>query len=64
MRFLLHFKYKAKTWDKKRRVIAKAEHNDRGANPRYVLTNLEGCAQALYDEIYCARGEMENGSKE
>jgi len=35
-----------------------------GANPRYVLTNLEGRAQALYDEIYCARGEMENRIKE
>ncbi len=64
VRLFTHFKYKAKTWDKKRRVIAKAEHNDRGANPRYVLTNLEGRAQALYDEIYCARGEMENRIKE
>jgi hypothetical protein len=36
------FSYKAKTWDKKRRVIAKAEHNERGANPRYGVTNLEG----------------------
>jgi len=45
-------------------VIAKAEHSLKGANPRYVLTNLEGRAQALYDEIYCARGEMENRIKE
>ena len=40
VRLFSQFKYKAKTWDKKRRVIAKAEHSDRGANPRYVLTNL------------------------
>ena len=58
------FQYKAKTWDKKRRVIAKAEHSDRGANPRYVVTNLEGGCQALYEELYCARGEMENRIKE
>lgn len=64
VRLFTQFKYKAKTWDRKRRVIAKAEHSERGANPRYVLTNLEGRAQALYDEIYCARGEMENRIKE
>ena len=64
VRLFSQFKYKAKTWDKKRRVIAKAEHSDRGANPRYVLTNLEGRSQSLYDDIYCARGEMENRIKE
>jgi hypothetical protein len=64
VRLFTQFKYKAKTWDKKRRVIAKAEHSDRGANPRYVLTNLEGGSQRLYDQIYCARGEMENRIKE
>jgi hypothetical protein len=37
---------------------------DRGANPRYVVTNLQGSSQALYDETYCARGEMENRIKE
>jgi Transposase DDE domain group 1 len=63
-RLFTQFKYKAKTWDKKRRVIAKAEHNERGANPRYVVTNLEGRSQRLYDELYCARGEMENRIKE
>src|SRR5262249_19933608 len=52
VRLFNQFKYKAKTWDKKRRVIAKAEHSDRGANPRYVLTNLEGRSQSLYDNIY------------
>jgi len=64
VRLFTQFKYKAQSWDRKRRVIAKAEHSIKGANPRYVLTNLEGRAQALYDEIYCARGEMENRIKE
>ena len=64
VRLFGQFPYKAKTWDRKRRVIAKAEHSDRGANPRYVVTNLEGGCQALYDELYCARGEMENRIKE
>ena len=56
--------YAAHTWDRKRRVIAKAEHSAQGPNPRFVLTSLEGDAQAIYDEIYCARGEMENRIKE
>ncbi len=64
VRLFTQFKYKAKTWDKKRRIIVKAEHSDRGANPRYVVTNLEGGSERLYDDIYCARGEMENRIKE
>ena len=56
--------YAAHTWDKSRRVLAKAEHTAQGSNPRFVLTNLEGDAQVLYDELYCARGEMENRIKE
>ena len=56
--------YAAHTWDRARRVIVKAEHTDQGRNPRFVVTNLSGDAQALYDEQYCARGEMENRIKE
>ena len=56
--------YAAGTWRRQRRVIAKAEVTDKGPNPRYVVTDLEGEAQALYDEVYCARGEMENRIKE
>ena len=56
--------YAADTWTKTRRVIAKAEHSDKGANPRFVVTNLSGDPQKLYDEIYCARGDMENRIKE
>jgi hypothetical protein len=56
--------YAAGTWDKERRVIAKAEYGEQGKNPRFVVTSLAGDAQALYDEVYCARGEMENRIKE
>jgi len=57
-------KYAAKTWNNNRRVIVKAEHGDLGENTRYVVTNLEGTAQNIYEKIYCARGEMENRIKE
>ena len=56
--------YAAGTWDRARRVIAKAEYSAQGANPRFVVTSLAGDAQVLYDEVYCARGEMENRIKE
>jgi len=56
--------YAAKTWDRQRRVIVKAEHNAGGANPRFVVTNLPGDPQSLYDHRYCARGDMENRIKE
>lgn len=63
-RIFSEFSYAAATWDKPRRVIVKAEHSCRGANPRYVITNLLGDPQNLYDDLYCARGEMENRIKE
>jgi hypothetical protein len=56
--------YAAGTWDRERRVIAKAEYGEKGSNPRFVVTSLEGDAQQLYDKVYCARGEMENRIKE
>ena len=58
------FAYAAGPWDRARRVIVKAEHNAGGDNPRFVVTNLPGAPQGLYDEVYCARGEMENRIKE
>jgi len=58
------FAYAAGTWKNERRVIAKAEHSVQGANPRYVVTNIEGDPQQLYDSLYCARGDMENRIKE
>lgn len=56
--------YAAESWDRPRRVIAKAEHGELGANPRFVVTNLPGDAGEIYGAIYCARGEMENRIKE
>jgi hypothetical protein len=56
--------YAAATWDRERRVIAKAEYSAQGTNPRFVVTSLPGDAQDLYDRVYCARGEMENRIKE
>jgi len=56
------------TWSRERRVIAKAEHLDKGANPRFVVTSLppeQMAAQELYEKGYCARGECpENRIKE
>ena len=54
-------------WDHERRVAAKAEHIDGKENPRFVVTSLSAeqwTAQALYEELYCARGDMENRIKE
>jgi hypothetical protein len=54
-------------WDRERRVAAKAEHINGKENPRFVVTSLrseEWAAQALYKELYCARGDMENRIKE
>ena len=56
--------YAASTWDRSRRVIAKAEHSDQGENPRFVVTSLPGPGQELYEKVYCQRGEMENRIKE
>lgn len=54
------FRYAARTWRAERRVIARIEHDHHGSNPRYVVTNLGGEPRALYEDLYCARGEMEN----
>jgi hypothetical protein len=54
-------------WDRERRVVAKAEHIDGKENPRFVVTSLgaeQWTAHTLYEELYCARGEMENRIKE
>lgn len=54
-------------WKHERRVVAKAEHLDGKENPRFVVTSLSPQAwagKALYEELYCARGDMENRIKE
>ena len=55
------------SWSRARRVVAKAEHLPKGANPRFVVTSLpasEADARTLYEDVYCARGEVENRIKE
>lgn len=63
-RIFTEFNYAAGSWDRERRVIHKAEHNGHGDNPRFVVTSLSDPPQQLYDQLYCARGEMENRIKE
>jgi len=58
------FVYGAQTWDRPRRVIVKAEYLAQGPNTRFLVTNLSGPPQWLYDEVYCRRGEAENRIKE
>ena len=55
------------SWTRPRRVVAKAEHLPGKANPRFVVTSLpveRWAAAALYEDLYCARGDMENRIKE
>jgi hypothetical protein len=76
-RVFAEFEYQTKTsWSRQRRVIGKAEVMAGGDNPRFVVTNLpkEGFAEEqdrerftsarLYEQLYCARGEMENVLKQ
>jgi len=64
-RVFKEFRYQTrKSWTRSRRVIAKAEHLPKGSNPRFIVTSLPGDPRELYEDIYCARGEMENRIKE
>lgn len=67
-RFTEFFYSTQETWSRERRVIAKAEHLEKGANPRFIVTSLsagQAVAQELYEKVYCARGESpENRIKE
>jgi hypothetical protein len=68
-RVFSEFLYSTKdTWSRERRVIVKAEQLEKGTNPRFVVTSWspeQMAAQALYEKVYCARGECpENRIKE
>ena len=75
-RVFTEFMYQTReSWSRARRVIAKAEHLEKGPNPRFVVTSLSAqetvfpspsrwTAQSLYEQTYCARGDMENRIKE
>ena len=67
-RVFAEFAYRThQSWSAERRVIGKAEYLDKGANPRYVVTSLSArdwAGAPLYEQLYCARGDMENRIKE
>src|SRR6202158_1434941 len=75
-RVFTEFDYQTRnSWSRARRVVAKAENLEKGANPRFVVTSLSSQetifpapsrwgAQSLYEEFYCSRGDMENRIKE
>lgn len=77
VRVFAEFAYRTlKSWSRERRVIGKAEVTPQGNNPRFVVTNLPAKGLAgekdrarfqpgrLYEELYCARGQMENVLKQ
>ena len=67
-RVFREFEYRTRrTWSRARRVVAKAEQLEGKENARFVVTSLsadEWPARRLYEQMYCARGEMENRIKE
>ena len=55
------------SWSRRRRVVGKAEWTRAEANPRFIVTSLsrvEAEARYLYEDVYCARGDMENRIKQ
>jgi len=67
-RVFVELRYRTRqSWSRRRRVVAKAEYTDKGENPRFVVTSLgdeQLDGRSLYEDFYCARGEMENRIKE
>lgn len=63
-RQFMEFGYRTQDGSKFRKVIVKVEYTERGENVRCIITNLKGDPQELYDNQYCARGDMENRIKE
>src|SRR6202162_5380049 len=53
-------RYAATSWKTERRVIARVEAGSKGADSRFIVTNLQGLPRALYEKVYCARGQAEN----
>ncbi|MDQ8194746.1 IS1380 family transposase [Coraliomargarita sp. SDUM461004] len=68
VRRFVEFEYRTlNSWSRRRPVVGKAEVLAKGENPRFVVTNFEAehfDARALYEDFYCARGDMENRIKE
>ena len=67
-RYFEELRYRTqKSWSRERRVVGKAEHLDKGSNPRFVVTSFTRSRigpKKLYEDVYCARGDMENRIKE
>jgi hypothetical protein len=63
-RTIREFRYAADSWNIERRLVTRLEFGAQGPNPRFVVTNLDLPADALYDGLYCQRGEAENRIKE
>jgi len=67
-RYFEELRYRTRSsWTRERRVVAKAEHLDKGSNPRFIVTSLtrrQIGPKRLYERVYCARGDMENRIKE
>jgi len=63
-RVFAEFYYKAESWNCQRRIIAKAENNEKGENTRFLITNKKDVSQIIYDNHYCPRGDMENNLKQ
>jgi hypothetical protein len=63
-RLIGEFSHAAKRWSYERRVITRLEYGEQGTNPRFVVTNLLGEPEALYDGLYCQHGEAENRIKQ
>jgi len=67
-RIFKEISYRTRTsWSRSRRVVAKAEHLEKGSNPRFIVTSIGADhtgGRELYEDVYCARGEMENRIKE
>ena len=69
VRIFKNFRYRTleETWSRSRRVVAKAEHLEKGSNPRFIVTSPpqhQFAAPVIYETIYCAREDMENRIKE
>jgi Transposase DDE domain group 1 len=60
LRAFATLEYRAKSWDKPRKVVARMEASPQGLDIRYIVTSLPGTAQYLYETVYCARGQAEN----
>jgi len=64
VREFTEFAYAARTWTRARRVVGKAEYGAQGANPRFVITSLEGFPPEVIYRAYCERGRCENFIKD